>query len=176
MSKAEDYAAKLGVSPNFWKLKPLKDFNQKEWEAVCSGCGRCCLCRVKKRKKFYPTTVACSHLNLRTGRCEIYADRFKNNQCEKVDLEDLRKQSDSYFFSCAYYLLYKGYDLPDWHPLKTGDPNSTYSSGNSVCNYSLHSEKDIKEEDLYDYIVDWEDLDSYIQVNGDLYCKATKLG
>ena len=28
---------------NFWHLYPLKALNDAEWEALCDGCGLCCL-------------------------------------------------------------------------------------------------------------------------------------
>jgi uncharacterized protein len=34
--------------------------------------------------------------------------------------------------TCAYRLLHQGGTLPDWHPLLTGDPESTHRTGNSV--------------------------------------------
>ena len=38
-----------GLTPRFWEKKPLKALNPKEWEALCDGCGKCCLTRTPAR-------------------------------------------------------------------------------------------------------------------------------
>ena len=32
-----------GLAPKFWVKKPLKKLSPREWEALCDGCGKCCL-------------------------------------------------------------------------------------------------------------------------------------
>jgi uncharacterized cysteine cluster protein YcgN (CxxCxxCC family) len=55
--------------------------------------------------------------------------------------------------TCAYRLLYEGKPLPEWHPLLTGDPESTHAEGASVRGCTV-SEVEVP-EDLWDeYVID----------------------
>ena len=58
------------LRPNFWLL-PLEELNQSEWEALCDGCGLCCLNKLldEDTNTLYYTDVACELLNLKTGAC-----------------------------------------------------------------------------------------------------------
>jgi uncharacterized cysteine cluster protein YcgN (CxxCxxCC family) len=52
--------------------------------------------------------------------------------------------------------LDNGYDLPNWHPLITGQAQSVVDAGMSLQNRELISET--KVDDYENYIVDWQDL------------------
>ncbi len=122
----------------FWKTKSLKKLSPDEWEALCDGCGRCCLEKLENRKtgKVYFTVVACRMLDLTTCRCRSYATRTrKMPDCLQLTHENIyRKWLPP---TCAYRLLAKGRPLPDWHPLITGDPDSVHTSGISVRNFAV---------------------------------------
>ena len=56
--------------------------------------------------------------------------------------------------SCAYRLVAQGLDLPSWHPLLTGDVNSTVAAGESVAGRVL-SEEYVHPDGLDEHIITW---------------------
>ena len=56
--------------------------------------------------------------------------------------------------SCAYRLIHENKNLPDWHPLVTGNPDSTRLAGHSVAARVI-SEAEIDDDDLINHIKNW---------------------
>ena len=54
--------------------------------------------------------------------------------------------------TCAYRLLAEGKDLPSWHPLISGKPNSVREAGVSVAGFAL---PEGQARDLQDYVIGW---------------------
>ena len=65
------------LRPNFWKQYPLEQLNSAEWEALCDGCGLCCLVKLEddETAEVAYTKVACKLLDCKTARCSDYVNR-----------------------------------------------------------------------------------------------------
>lgn len=140
----------------FWKSKSLREMNDREWESLCDGCGRCCLLKFEDvdTGRIVYTDVACRLLDCESCRCRDYPRRtLLVKEC--LDL----RAGDAPSFrtlpsTCAYRLLSEGRDLPEWHPLVTGDPGSVHEAGISVRG-KVTSEEFVHPDDLETRDVDW---------------------
>ncbi|MGH7057578.1 MAG: YcgN family cysteine cluster protein, partial [Acetobacteraceae bacterium] len=119
----------------FWRTKSLAEMTDAEWESLCDGCGRCCLHKLRDEASgaLAFTNVACRLLDTSAGRCTDYEHRRRHvRDCVRLKPEAIGK-IDWLPPSCAYRRLAKGLDLPSWHPLISGDPESVRRAGASVA-------------------------------------------
>ncbi|MCX7864773.1 MAG: YkgJ family cysteine cluster protein, partial [Novosphingobium sp.] len=60
----------------FWEL-PLDRLSRAQWEALCDGCGQCCLHKLEDADsgEIFRTNVACRLLDPATARCRNYRHR-----------------------------------------------------------------------------------------------------
>lgn len=139
----------------FWEAYSLAELNPLEWEALCDGCGRCCLLKLQDEDtdEMYYTGLACRELDIQACRCRHYADRATRVPgCIQVTPEVAAY--DWLPATCAYRRLAHGQPLSDWHPLISGDPASVHQAGVSVRDQVI-SEEGIAEEDFEDHVVHW---------------------
>jgi hypothetical protein len=118
----------------FWETKSLAEMSPAEWESLCDGCGLCCLVRFEDENsgEITPTRVHCKLFDAVACRCTNYEDRKAYvPDCIKLTPNNI-DQLGWMPRSCAYRRLNEGKTLPRWHPLITGDPESTHKAGVSV--------------------------------------------
>ena len=140
----------------FWDTVPLTKMTSPEWEALCDGCGKCCLNKLEYEDtgEVEFTNIACKLLDGDTCRCMSYANRHDFvPECVRLSPKTLPKVAYWMPQTCAYRLLFQGKPLPDWHPLLTGDPDSPHTSGNSVRGWTV-SELLVPEEEWDDYVIE----------------------
>jgi uncharacterized cysteine cluster protein YcgN (CxxCxxCC family) len=137
----------------FWDDLPLEALDRGQWEALCDGCGKCCVHKLEDdvTGELFPTNVACKLLDRHSGRCSNYRHRRAFvPECVRLTPK-LAATLDWLPDSCAYRLRAEGKPLPDWHPLNSGDPESVHKAGMSVRGWTI-SETDAGE--LEDHILE----------------------
>lgn len=122
----------------FWEA-PLASLSAEEWEALCDGCGQCCLHKVEDADsgRIWPTNVACKLLDLKTARCADYRNRRKYvPDCVRLT-PDLAGKLEWLPATCAYKLRANGEPLPAWHYLISGDRETVRRAGASVVGRAI---------------------------------------
>lgn len=141
---------------SFWKTKKLSEMSTEEWESLCDGCGKCCLIKLEDAEtgEIHYTGVVCNLIDLKSCRCRRYADRTRLvPECldlKQHDLSDLNWLPTT----CAYRLLNNGEELPEWHPLVTGNRKSVRNAGVSIESYAI---KESQAGNLEEHIIKWLD-------------------
>ena len=143
------------LRPRFWEL-PLGALTQPEWEALCDGCGRCCLHKLEDEDtgEIAETNVACTLLDTRTARCRYDADRkTRVPDCLRLTLK-IVDTVEWLPATCAYRLRAAGEPLPSWHYLKSGSLDGVRAAGVSAAGRVVS--EDVAGP-LEHHICDWPD-------------------
>lgn len=125
-----------------------------QWESLCDGCALCCLHKLEDEDtgRVHLTVIACKLLDIEACRCTDYAARTTRvPECVTLTPDNVRVLALP--DTCAYVCVAEGRDLPDFHPLVTGDPDSTRQTKNSVAGFAI-SELEVDLDDAEDYLLD----------------------
>ncbi len=137
----------------FWERYGLADLAAAEWEALCDGCGKCCLHKLEDEEtgRVYRTNVACRLLDRQTARCGNYRAR-KRLVPDCVQLKPaLVGELEWLPGSCAYRRIHEGRGLPPWHHLLSGDREAVHAVGASVRGWTV---SETEAGDLEGHIID----------------------
>lgn len=140
----------------FWEDKTLEQMSVEEWEALCDGCGRCCLMKLEDEDtaEIYTSDVHCRLLDGETCKCTDYPNRHKKvPDCIKLDAQNVRTLG-WIPKSCAYRRLAEGRGLAWWHPLVSGDPETVVSVGVSVRGRTMSEDK-VGADEWESHVADW---------------------
>lgn len=138
----------------FWRRKSLDELTGEEWEALCDGCGLCCLVKLEDDDtgELFHTRLSCRLLDTGTCRCTSYENRHaKVADCAVVNADTVA-ELEWLPATCAYRLVDEGQDLYWWHPLVSGDPETVHKAGVSVRGWA-RSEAGIPESRVDRFIV-----------------------
>lgn len=141
----------------FWLTTSLEAMNREQWESLCDGCGRCCLVKLQDEDTdaILATDIGCRLFDAGTCRCKDYENRSTIvPDCVTLTPHDVRTLP-WLPPTCAYRLVAEGRDLPWWHPLVSGDPETVVEAGVAVRNRVFASEDDVHDDDVPDRIVAW---------------------
>ena len=145
-----------GLGARYWERKPLAKLSKREWEALCDGCGKCCLNKLEDEdsQEVALTRIACRLFDDDTCRCGQYAIRHQFvPECIVLTPDNLDEHAYWMPMTCAYRLVWEGKPLYDWHPLISGNPDSVHHAGVSMRGRTI-PEFEIPEEEWEDHIIE----------------------
>lgn len=137
----------------FWEDTPIDELDRAQWDALCDGCGLCCIHKLEDEEtgEMLPTNVACRLLDRHSGQCSNYRNRHAHVP-ECIRLTPARLQDIDWLpETCGYVRRAAGKPLPDWHYLVSGDRDAVHRVGVSVRGWTV-SEDDV--EHLEDHVIE----------------------
>lgn len=146
------------LRPKFWENYCLDELTDAEWEALCDGCGACCLVKFLDDddvKYTEYTDVACQLLDTKTGHCQNYAERQRFvPDCIRLTAQ-MMPQMLWLPRHCAYKRLYLGQGLPAWHRLLKGTQNHGAGFAKVSVAGRCVSELGMSDADIERRVVKW---------------------
>jgi uncharacterized cysteine cluster protein YcgN (CxxCxxCC family) len=145
-----------GLTHRFWEKKPMAKLSKREWEALCDGCGKCCLNKIEDEEtgRVYLTRVACRLFDDSTCKCGQYKIRHQFvPECIVLRPDNIDEHAYWMPRTCAYRLVWQGKPLPNWHPLVSGDPETVHDAGVSMRGRTV-AEFEVDEDDWEDHLIE----------------------
>lgn len=146
----------MALRPRFWEQAVLAELSVEEWEALCDGCGKCCLHKLEDEfsGEVHNTRVACRLLDGDSCRCSGYSHRLRSvPECTVLE-HGAVSRFEWLPATCAYRLVAAGSALPEWHYLECGDREEVHRVGASVQGITV-SEEYVHSDDMEQYIIQW---------------------
>lgn len=122
----------------------MKNYTKEQWENICRRCGKCCLIKLEDEETgdVYYTNIVCRYFDEEKMACSVYDKRCELvPTCLKLSPENVDKLAWMPK-TCAYRELFE----------------NRPSTIKTTIKGRVISETKVNEEDLEDYIIDWEDL------------------
>jgi uncharacterized cysteine cluster protein YcgN (CxxCxxCC family) len=132
--KRDPVADAAPLEDGYWRGKTLAQMSEREWEALCDNCGKCCLISLEDADtgELHLTDVSCKLFDGKQCQCGDYANRKQYvPDCVKLTPNNVPRL-DWLPQTCAYRLVSEGKDLHWWHPLVSGDPDTVHAARASV--------------------------------------------
>ena len=143
------------MSNRFWEDTPIDKLDRGQWEALCDGCGKCCIHKLADEDtgELVATNVSCRLLDRRSGQCSDYRHRHAYvAECVRLTTANVR-DIDWLPSTCAYRLRANGEKLPDWHYLVSGDREAVHRAKQSVRGWTISEDE---AGDLEYHVIDRE--------------------
>ncbi|MES3083618.1 YcgN family cysteine cluster protein [Sphingomonas sp. PAMC26645] len=131
------------VSARFWEDTPIEQLDRGQWEALCDGCGKCCIHKLEDEDtgELVATNVSCRLLDRRSGQCSDYRHRHAYvPECVRLTTGNVRG-IDWLPSTCAYRLRAAGEQLPEWHYLVCGDREAVHRAKQSVRGWTISEDE-----------------------------------
>lgn len=151
-----DTIDRSGLRPRYWQTTPLNRMTRKEWEALCDGCGKCCLNKIEDEEtdEVALTRVACRLFDDSTCLCGQYEMRHQFvPECITLSPETLDRNMYWLPATCAYKLLRQGKPLYNWHPLISGRADTVHKAGVSMIAATV-PECEVHKDDWEDHLIE----------------------
>ena len=145
-----------GLAPRYWERKQMSQMSPREWEALCDGCGKCCMNKLEDEDtgEVVLTRVACRLFDDDTCRCSQYEIRHQFvPECIVMRPDTIENHLYWLPQTCAYRLVHEGRPLYDWHPLISGRAETVHHAGVSMRDRTV-PEFEIAEEDWEDHLIE----------------------